>query len=422
MSIRTRLLLLALFATVLPALFETARFLQERQQTIDTDTEQLVIVAQEKAEDLSDRIRGTEQLLYGLAQAPVLTSGDRAACSAFLSDIRERYPQYTGILTITPEGHLFCDSLESGRELDLNDREYFQAAKMMRDDVVLEPVFGRLTGVAVLQVAFPARSDAGDLLFVLLASLDLRQFVALGNVNVPGARTLLVDDEGTALATSWAEAPEDFAGSSLAESDLFRFATEHTEQTARVDGPSGVSGVWAVAEAPALTEARLHLLVGAPHSALVAAANDRFTRDLVLLAGVAGIVFVAVWLISGLVIRRQVARLSLMATQMAGGDLSARIPEPLPRGELGALMGVLNQTAESIEAQRADIDGLNEQLRHSQRMESLGQLTGGVAHDFNNLLTVVMGNAELLATDPNADAQQRELAEMIGASARRGAE
>ncbi|MGK2966641.1 MAG: ATP-binding protein, partial [Tepidiformaceae bacterium] len=43
-------------------------------------------------------------------------------------------------------------------------------------------------------------------------------------------------------------------------------------------------------------------------------------------------------------------------------------------------------------------------------------------HDFNNLLTVVMGNAELLATDPNADAQQRELAEMIGASARRGAE
>ncbi|HET7738735.1 MAG TPA: ATP-binding protein [Tepidiformaceae bacterium] len=422
MSIRSRLLLLALFATVLPALFETARFIHERQDAIDTDTEQLVSIAQAEADDLSHRIQGTEQLLYGLAQAPALTSGDRAACSAFLSEVRERYPQYTGILTITPEGHLFCDSLKSGRELDLNDRAYFQMAKATRDAVVLEPVFGRLTGVPVLQIAFPARGEGGELLFVLLASLDLRQVVALGGVTVPEANAILMDRAGTALATSLGEAAPEFPGSSLAETELFRLAGGKAGATDQVEGPDGVSGVWAVADSPALSEAKLYLLVGAPHAALVAAANERFVRDLGLLAGVAGIVFVAVWMISGLVIRRQVGQLSSMATQMAGGDLSARIPEPLPRGELGALMGVLNQTAESLEQQRADIEGLNDRLRQSQRMESLGQLTGGVAHDFNNLLTVVMGNAELLTMDPAANPQQRELAEMIAVSARRGAE
>ncbi len=62
------------------------------------------------------------------------------------------------------------------------------------------------------------------------------------------------------------------------------------------------------------------------------------------------------------------------------------------------------------------------QLEQAQRMDSLGQLTGGVAHDFNNLLTVILGNAELLAEQHADDTQQRLMVDMIASAARRGGE
>jgi signal transduction histidine kinase/CheY-like chemotaxis protein len=75
------------------------------------------------------------------------------------------------------------------------------------------------------------------------------------------------------------------------------------------------------------------------------------------------------------------------ALQLSNDDLERRVAERTHQ---------LQQAHNQVLSQIAERERTEEQLRHMQKIESIGELTGGVAHDFNNLLTAVIGNLELL--------------------------
>jgi len=67
-------------------------------------------------------------------------------------------------------------------------------------------------------------------------------------------------------------------------------------------------------------------------------------------------------------------------------------------------VGIIRDLTERREAEKE-----REQLRQAQKMEAVGQLTGGLAHDFNNLLAIIIGNLDLLLELRSGDAVSDEL-------------
>jgi PAS domain S-box-containing protein len=100
-----------------------------------------------------------------------------------------------------------------------------------------------------------------------------------------------------------------------------------------------------------------------------------------------------------------------------GSELTAQVQWTLIRDNRGNPQSTFS-IATDVTAQLL----IEEQLRQSQRLEAVGQLTGGVAHDFNNLLTVISLNAELLVESLAGEDSLRGMADMILNTANTGTE
>src|SRR5882762_9663556 len=94
-----------------------------------------------------------------------------------------------------------------------------------------------------------------------------------------------------------------------------------------------------------------------------------------------------------------------------------------PIRENGKLIGFAKITRDITERREAELklEQMQKQLAESQKLDALGQLTGGVAHDFNNLLMIISGSVHTLRKGVDDNPKLRRAAAAIETATRRGA-
>ena len=113
----------------------------------------------------------------------------------------------------------------------------------------------------------------------------------------------------------------------------------------------------------------------------------------------------------------RVGRFRTMRVNRAGDFIPVEVNAAPIFNEAGSIVGV-----SGIERDLRERERIEEQLRQSQKMEAIGNLTGGLAHDFNNLLAVIMGNLDLLESTQTISSENAELVTDAIAAAERGGE
>lgn len=126
------------------------------------------------------------------------------------------------------------------------------------------------------------------------------------------------------------------------------------------------------------------------------------------LAAVAGIV---TYVLIGWLVGRPLAKLALLARRIGAGELDARVEVPSGGEEVAILAREMNQMAEHLQETRRALEESDaervaalEQLRHADRLRTVGQLASALAHELGTPLNVVSGHARMIEQhEPVAD-------------------
>lgn len=318
--------------------------LQARAEAVRHATGKAELLLTAASADYEALFEGAGRLLARIATVTNLVPGRPAdLCDRELADYLHLHPHYTNLGISDLEGRVFCSARPLPAPVNIADRSYFQRALVSGQLAAGDYQIGRITGVPAVNIGIPVRAPDGTPQGVLYAALGLEwleQRVASTELP-PGASITVLDALGNTLARfpSTDKRPGEDP------------ATRDTEALTL----SAVSRE--------LANGALELRVTIPEHALFGEINERFARQIQVIALVSLLILVGGYYGGRLLILRRVDGLVNAAEALGRGDLATRSGIGYARDEIGRLAHSFDSMAENVERQQRRIARANRALK-----------------------------------------------------------
>lgn len=365
-SLRFRLILIVLLATLPAMALVLYTGMEQRQGAAQYAMEETKRLIKLGALHQAREIDEIHRLL--LLMSSLIPSGPEGmeSCSAGLSELSRRNPQYLNLGVIGSDGRVACSAHPSGAGMDLSDRDYFQRAIKGGGFSIGSYRTERVSGKTSINFGYPIKDAEGHVRGVAFAALDLAWLNALVNhAKLPqGASLTVVDREGTILARY--PSPEAWVGRVVPNTDILRALLkaedEGVAEGVGIDGTRRLFAYTPLDDPPHST----FLYTGIPTATVYEGANRALLRNLAALALVSMLALAAAHLFGHLFVMRRVDALAAAARQLAAGNLTVRAQTSIGARELAHIGRALDELAESLEQRSIERDQMEAALRQSE--------------------------------------------------------
>jgi signal transduction histidine kinase/HAMP domain-containing protein len=332
--------------------------ISQRQSKIEEARNDARIVANSLAAQQEQIASSTKTMLMLLAQLPEVRHADAAKCNQIFSDIQRRFPYYTVVLAVTPDGNAFASSMPiKPGTVNLADRKHVKDAIRTRDFSVGEYIVGRISNVRSLNYTYPAFDDRGNLAAIVIAGFNLDEFARfLSKIRLgEGAAVAITDWKGVRLfrtpVTSATAEGVPIVG------EVFRLISGPVRQGIyqRV-AQDGVDRIYAYSQLRLKENdpPYMYVLVGVAEKPIERSANLLMIKELAILGVTLLLAAAATWVYADLTLIRPMNRLVRATKQFGAGGCAVRIGKPYASDELGQLAYSFDEAMELLEIRDAE--------------------------------------------------------------------